>query len=150
MEVDLLNEALKEAKIGVLKKHGGPFGAVIVDKNGNIISKGHNEVLISHDPTMHAEVSAIRKACQKLETNDLSDYIIYSTCEPCPMCLSAIIWSSIKTVYFGTTRKDAEKTGFRDDLIYNYFANKNKILNREYLFNKECLKLMEDYEGEIY
>ena len=86
---------------GFKNKEGGPFGAVIIDKEGNIIAEGNNRVLCSNDPTAHAEVVAIRTACEKLKTYDLSDYILYTSCEPCPMCLSAIIWANIKTVYYG-------------------------------------------------
>lgn len=118
MNNDFLKVAAIEAIHGSSKGDGGPFGAVIVDKSGNVISRGHNEVLTSHDPTNHAEVVAIRKACLKLKTHDLSDCIIYSSCEPCPMCLSAIIWSNIKVMYFGATRYDAAAAGFRDDVIY--------------------------------
>ncbi len=146
----LLDEAINEAKIGVMEKHGGPFGAVIADSQGNIISRGHNEVLVSHDPTMHAEVNAIRKACQKLKTTDLSQYVIYSSCEPCPMCLSAIIWANIKVMYFGATRKDADKIGFKDNIIYEFLAHKNQILKSNYISKIECSEMMEKYEGEIY
>ena len=100
--------AAEEAEIGVEKGEGGPFGAVIVDKDYNIISRCHNMVLASNDPTNHAEIVAIREACRKLKTHDLTGYTIFSSCEPCPMCLSAIIWSNIKKVYFGATREDAD------------------------------------------
>ena len=130
MNEKILKEAAKEALIGISKKDGGPFGAIITDKNGNIISRGHNEVIKNNDPTSHAEINAIKNACKILKTHDLSDYIIYSSCEPCPMCLSAIIWSNIKVLYFGATRKDAAKIGFRDDAIYEYFNEKNEILKK--------------------
>ena len=92
---------------GMKNKEGGPFGAVIVDKNGNILSQGNNKVLKNNDPTAHAEIVAIRNACKKLNTFDLKDYILYSSCDPCPMCLSAIIWANIKEVYYGCTKEDA-------------------------------------------
>ena len=98
-----MNKFMKIAKENAHKGctcgEGGPFGAVIVDNNGNIIANGNNKVLINNDPTAHAEVVAIRNACQKLNTYDLSNYILYTSCEPCPMCLSAIICSNIKEVY---------------------------------------------------
>lgn len=150
MQRKLLEEAAEEARIGVLNNDGGPFGAIIADSSGNIISRGHNTVLSSHDPTNHAEVVAIREACRKLGTHDLTGYTIYSSCEPCPMCLSAIIWSNIKTLYFGATRKDAARVGFRDDAIYDYLADKNYILIKEKLDNLECIKVLDEYEGEIY
>ena len=146
--------AKENAEEGITKKEGGPFGAVIVDKNGNIISNGNNKVLISNDPTAHAEIVAIRQACKKLNTNDLSEYILYTSCEPCPMCLSAIIWSNIKKIYYGCTKKDAGKIGFRDDMIYEYLKGKNKeLINLEEIDREECLKSFEKYKennGIIY
>lgn len=150
MNNDFLKVAAIEAIHGSSKGDGGPFGAVIVDKSGNAISRGHNEVLTSHDPTNHAEVVAIRKACLKLKTHDLSDCIIYSSCEPCPMCLSAIIWSNIKVMYFGATRYDAAAAGFRDDVIYRYLNGENNILEKHEVTNKECVDVLKNYEGEIY
>lgn len=145
-----MQQAIEEAVKGINEQAGGPFGAAIVDKEGNIIATGHNEVLKTNDPTAHAEVNAIRKACQLLNTKDLSNYIIYSTCEPCPMCLSAIIWANIKTMYYGSTRYDAEKIGFKDNIIYEFLENKNTILKKEQLLNPQCQQLLENYDGELY
>lgn len=103
----------------VLTNHGGPFGAVIV-KDNVVVGIGNNQVVKNNDPTAHAEISAIRNACEKLGTFDLSDCILYTSCYPCPMCLSAIIWANIKIVYFGNTKEDAADIGFRDDMIYDY------------------------------
>jgi guanine deaminase len=100
-----------------VKKGGGPFGAVIV-KDGKIIATGTNKVTLNTDPTAHAEVEVIRKAAKKLNTYDLSGCELYTSCEPCPMCLSAVYWSRISRIYFGNTKKDAAKIGFRDDFIY--------------------------------
>ena len=147
---ELLDIAAEEARIGSTNSEGGPFGAVITDKEGNVISVGHNMVLESHDPTNHAEVVAIRRACEKLGTHDLSGCTIYSSCEPCPMCLSAIIWSNIKTLYYGASREDAARIGFRDSMIYDYLADKNYILIREQCKNEKCSHVMKDYEGEVY
>lgn len=91
--------AKQAAESGTAKNEGGPFGAVIVDENENLISTGNNQVLLNNDPTAHAEIVAIRNACKKLNTYDLSNMTLYTSCEPCPMCLSAIIWSNIKTSY---------------------------------------------------
>lgn len=146
----LLDEAAREANIGCSCGDGGPFGAVIIDNNGNIISKGHNMVLSSNDPTNHAEVVAIREACKRLGTHDLSGYTIISSCEPCPMCLSAIIWSNIKKVYFGADRKDAANAGFRDDAIYDYLQNKNHIIEKYNIENSECKNVLNNYKGDIY
>ena len=95
---------------------GGPFGACIV-KDGKIIGKGSNNVLSNNDPTAHAEIMAIRDACKNINSYDLSNCELYSSCYPCPMCLSAIILSNIKKVYYGNTKEDAANIGFRDDLI---------------------------------
>lgn len=138
--------ANENAKNGVKRNEGGPFGAVIVDKNGKIVSEGNNRVLIDKDPTAHAEVVAIRNACKNLEKYDLSGMTIYSSCEPCPMCLSAIIWSNIKDVKYACTREDAAKIGFRDDAIYNYLEGKNKnLLNIEQIDRDECKDIFDRY-----
>lgn len=108
------------------KDYGGPFGACVV-KDGKVISVGSNLVLKNNDPTAHAEIVAIRRACRKLKTYDLSGCELYATSYPCPMCLSAIIWANIKKVYYGTDLRDAEKIGFRDDFIYNFIKNDKKM-----------------------
>lgn len=100
-----------------VKKGGGPFGAVIV-KDGKVISAGTNNVTATNDPTAHAEVDAIRKAAKNLKNFDLSGCELYTSCEPCPMCLSAIYWARISRIYYGNTKKDAAKIGFIDDFIY--------------------------------
>lgn len=97
---------------------GGPFGAVIV-KDNKIIATGKNNVLVNNDPTAHAEITAIRNACKVLHTHDLSGCVLYTSCYPCPMCLSAIVWANIKQVYYGNTKEDAANIGFRDDFIYD-------------------------------
>lgn len=97
---------------------GGPFGAVVV-KDGKIIAKSGNKVTTTNDPTAHAEVSAIRLACKKLKTFDLSGCIVYTSCEPCPMCLSAIYWARIETIYYANTKVDAANIGFDDKFIYD-------------------------------
>ena len=145
-----LEEAEKEAMIGMNNQEGGPFGAVIIDKNKTIIAKAHNQVLKTNDPTAHAEILAIRMACKKLNTKNLSDCIIYSTCEPCPMCLSAIIWANIKKVYYGSNRKDASKAGFKDDDIYEYISGNNQLLEKIEINNKNCKDLFKKYDGEVY
>lgn len=141
--------AKENADNGIIKKEGGPFGAVIVDKDGNIIANGNNQVLNSKDPTAHAEIVAIRNACKKLQTYDLSGYILYTSCEPCPMCLSAIIWPNIKKVYYGCTKKDAGDIGFRDDMIYDYLKGKNEnLIELKELDRDECIKTFEKYKQE--
>jgi len=117
---------------------GGPFGACIV-KDGNIIGKGSNHVLSNNDPTAHAEVMAIRNACKKINSYDLSNCELYTSCYPCPMCLSAIIWSNIKKVYYGNTKEDAANIGFRDDYIYNYIKNLTNNIDDNDTLNLECI-----------
>ena len=146
--------ANENAKRGIKNGDGGPFGAIILDENLNIIANGNNKVLKNNDPTAHAEIVAIREACKKLNTYDLSKWILYTSCEPCPMCLSAIIWANIKTVYYGCTKEDAGEIGFRDDIIYDYLKGKNtKLINLKQLDRQECIKTMEEYKntkGIIY
>ena len=98
---------------------GGPFGAIIVDSNNNVVAKAHNQVVMSFDPTAHAEIECIRYACSRLRTHDLTGCTIYSTCEPCSMCLSAIYWAHIDKVVYGNTREDAKDIGFDDSFIYD-------------------------------
>jgi tRNA(Arg) A34 adenosine deaminase TadA len=113
----LLQLAIRIAGDGI-KIGGGPFGAVIT-KNGKVISESNNMVVLSHDPTAHAEVLAIRKASSALKSHDLSDCTIYTSCEPCPMCLGAIYWSGIKRVVYASDRHAAAESGFSDKLIYD-------------------------------
>lgn len=117
--------AAQEADSNLQTNEGGPFGAVVI-KDGEIIGRGHNRVLINHDPTCHAEIEAIRDACRNLNTHDLTGCTLYTSCYPCPMCLSAIIWANIKKVYYGNTAKDAADIGFRDDFIYKFIENNCK------------------------
>ena len=146
--------AKQNAEEGIKKREGGPFGVVIVDKEGNVISNGNNQVLKNNDPTAHAEIVAIREACEKLHTYDLSDYVLYTACEPCPMCLSAIIWANIKEVYYGCTKEDAGKIGFRDDIIYEYLkGNNSNLIHLQKMDRDECLEVFKKYKdigGVIY
>ena len=113
--------AIELAESNVKQMTGGPFGAIIV-KDGQIIAASANHVIKSNDPTAHAEIAAIRLACENLGTIDLQGCTIYSSCEPCPMCLGAIYWARIGTLYFGNTKADAAATGFDDDHIYEEMA----------------------------
>ena len=145
--------AKENADKGIANKEGGPFGAVIVNKEGNIISNGNNKVLKDKDPTAHAEIVAIREACKVLNTNDLSECILYTSCEPCPMCLSAIIWANIKEVYFGCTKSDAANIGFRDNDIYEFIKGNNNMLYLKQLDRDEFFETMKEYQkdtGIIY
>lgn len=114
---ELMKRACQLAEESV-KRGGGPFGAVIA-RNGEIISEGSNNVTIHNDPTAHAEVTAIRNATAKIGTYDLSGCEIFTSCEPCPMCLGAIYWAHIDKIYYGNDRKDAAQIGFDDDFIYS-------------------------------
>jgi len=137
-----------------LKTHdGGPFGAVVV-KNGKVIGCSANCVLKNNDPTAHAEIMAIRAACAKIKSHDLSGCELYTSCYPCPMCLGATIWANIKTVYYANTKKDAANIGFRDDFIYEYLKvladNKQnaKILKLKPLGRKEAIKAFDAFNNQ--
>lgn len=158
-----MNQYMKIAKKlsedNLIANIGGPFGACIV-KNGKIIGKGSNRVLGNNDPTAHAEIMAIRDACNHLNTYDLSGCELYTSCYPCPMCLSAIIWANIKKVYYGNTKEDASNIGFRDDDIYTYIKNltdnhcDNNILELECMDREETIKsfdmFMNKHDKTIY
>ena len=144
-----MEKAKNRAEMGMQNKEGGPFGAVITDLQGNIVAEGNNQVLKQKDPTAHAEIVAIRNACEKLGTYDLSNHVLYTSCEPCPMCLSAIIWANIKEVYYGCTKEDAGRIGFRDDMIYDYLkGNNQEIIHLENKDREECIKTFEKYQKE--
>ena len=114
-----------ELSIESVNKKGGPFGCVIV-KNNKIIAEGANKVTTTNDPTAHGEIVAIREACKKLNNFNLNGSELYSTCEPCPMCLSAIYWARISKIYYANTREDAQKIDFDDSFIYSEFEKKIK------------------------
>ena len=135
--------AINEAKKGILKGHGGPFGCVIV-KDGKVVGKGHNQVIKNQDPTCHGEVMAIHKACKTLGTFDLSGCELYTTGEPCPMCLGAILWANIDKVYYGCNIHDTEKIGFRDSKFYSMTQEEKDMFILE-MDRKKCLKLYDLY-----
>ncbi len=126
---------------------GGPFGSVIV-KDEKIIAEGSNRVTSTNDPTAHAEIVAIREACRKLNTFNLSGCDIYTSCEPCPMCLSAIYWSHINTIYFANTREDAKKINFDDSMIYSEFSKKieDRKIPIKQMLRDEALKAFEIWD----
>lgn len=134
--------AVEEARRGIHAGHGGPFGSVIV-RDGEVVASGHNMVVANNDPTCHGEVSAIRNACQKLGTFDLSGCDIYTTGEPCPMCLGACLWANIGRIYYGGTSLDIDAIGFRDDVFYQQLNHKEEIL--EQAGREACLELFEEY-----
>ena len=136
-----------ELSIESVNKKGGPFGCVIV-KNNKVIAKGSNKVTSTNDPTAHGEIVAIREACKKLNNFNLNGSELYSTCEPCPMCLSAIYWARISKIYYANTREDAQKIDFDDSFIYSEFQknmNERKIPIFQMMRN-EALKAFELWE----
>ncbi|MCI9084003.1 MAG: nucleoside deaminase [Bacilli bacterium] len=145
-----MQEAIKEAEINENTgfKNGGPFGAVIV-KNDTIIAASHNTVIENNDPTAHAEINVIRKAAKILKTHDLSECTLYTTCFPCPMCLSAIAWANIKNIYYGNTKEDAENIGFRDNQIYELInnLNSNKTINFTQIDKEETIKTFNSFKN---
>ena len=139
--------AVQEAKKGIKKGHGGPFGCVVV-KDNQVISKAHNQVLEDNDPTSHGEINAIQKACKKLKTFDLTGCELYTTAEPCPMCLCACLWANVNKVFYGCTIEDTENIGFRDNKFDNLFGKRKRM--KGFLIRKDrtsCLKLFEDYSN---
>mgnify|MGYP003295360371 CR=1 FL=1 len=144
---DYMQMAIEEARAGIQQGHGGPFGSVIV-KDGKVIARGHNQVLINHDATAHGEMMAIRKAGEVLGTFDLSGCTIYTTGEPCHMCLCAILWANIDKVYYGCTIADNGRIGFRDDKFDKIFGGRDKMpgfLNP--LDRDKCLELFKEYNS---
>lgn len=138
------------SKQNLLTNNGGPFGAVVV-KNGVIVGTGNNHVLANNDPTAHAEVMAIRNACENLNTYDLTDCELYTSCYPCPQCLSAIIWANIKKVYYGNTKEDAADIGFRDDMIYKYLEdpeNHKNVLELEQMDRDHTIQAFEEFKNK--
>ena len=145
---EFMKLAVEEARAGINSNHGGPFGAVVV-KDGHIIASGHNCVLKNNDSTCHGEIAAIREAEQKLETFDLSGCELYTTAEPCPMCLAAILWANISKVYYGCSVEDTAKIGFRDEkfeklLDLNYKALGEMLEQRD---REMCLEVFEECLG---
>jgi len=139
-----MSAAIEEAKRGFKRGHGAPFGAVIV-KNNEIVGVGHNEVDKKKDPTYHAELVAIRSACKKLKTFDLSNCVMYTTLYPCPMCFGAILWSNLEKIYYGCATLDTQKIGLRDK-IFRKLSETKKGAMCEKLESEECLKLYEEYK----
>jgi len=139
--------AIDEARKGILSDEGGPFGCVIV-KDGKIVGIGHNQVVLNNDATCHGEMQAIREASKNLNTFNLSGCELYTTGEPCNMCLSACIWANIDKVYYGCTIADNSIIGFRDEKIDNIFGGRESL--KEYLIEidrDECLKLFDEYNN---
>ena len=137
--LNLADQAFKEKEI--------PIGAIVV-LNDEIIGRGYNKRVQTNDVTSHAEVNAIREASKNVGSYDLSGCEIYTTCYPCPMCLSAIIWANIKKVYYGNTKEDAASIGFRDDMIYDYIKNNGNLLDLENIDREETIKTFEEFNSK--
>jgi len=149
MNDKLLMQKAISLSIENIKRGGGPFGAVIV-KDGKIIATGVNRVTKNNDPTAHAEVSAIRKAARKLGTFDLSGCEIFTSCEPCPMCLSAIYWAHLEKIYYGNSKTDAKDIGFDDSFIYDELKLKpaDRKIAMKRLLPEEAIRAFEDWTNK--
>ncbi len=148
-EEKFMKVAIALSKKGLTNNQGGPFGCVVV-KGDEIVGRGNNKVTSTNDPTAHAEIIAIRDACKNLETFQLEDCEIYTSCEPCPMCLGAIYWARPKAIYYANTRKDASSVGFDDSLIYdeiNMEITKRKI-PMIHIEQAEALKVFEHWKNK--
>ena len=142
-----MHAAIELAEKGVDSNAGGPFGAVVV-KDDKIIGRGYNSVTSANDPTAHAEIIAIREACKNLKSFQLDDCVIYTSCEPCPMCLGAIYWARPKKVFFAGNREDAAEFGFDDQFIYNELEKEmgDRKINFENLIRDEALHVFEKWK----
>jgi len=142
-----LRKAIEIAREGMQSGKGGPFGAIVV-KNGNIIGSSSNEVTSTKDPTAHAEVQAIRKACQTLDHFQLEDCILYTSCEPCPMCLGAIYWARPKEVYYAALHSDAAKVDFDDQFIYEELelSPENRSIPMHQYLQEEGIALFKEWD----
>lgn len=139
--------AIDEARYGINNGHGGPFGSVIV-KDGEVVAKGHNHVVINNDATCHGEIDAIRNAGKELNTFDLSGCEIYTTGEPCPMCLCACMWANLSKIYYGATIADNDLIGFRDEKFDELLGGREKVKDLlEEVDREEVLKLFEEYNN---
>ena len=147
---EFMKLAIDKSRYGMDNNFGGPFGAVIV-KNNEIIADGFNIVTSSNDPTAHAEVTVIRKACEKLKTFNLEGCELYTSCEPCPMCLSAIYWAGIKKVYYANTKEDADAIDFSDKFIYDELSKnkKDRELKMEQMGRDDAIKVFDAWSKKI-
>jgi len=144
-----IRRAIELASKGVKSNAGGPFGAVIV-KNNVIIAEGHNSVTSVNDPTAHAEIVAIRKACEKLGSFQLEDCTIYTSCEPCPMCLGAIYWARPKKVFYACTREDAAEIDFDDQFIYDEIGKNidERQIKFTQIMQNEALTVFKEWQSK--
>jgi guanine deaminase len=149
MKKKFMGEAIRISIRMMRRGKGGPFGAVVVRK-GRVVGRGWNQVTSGNDPTAHAEVTAIRDACRRLKTFQLDDCELYTSCEPCPMCLSAMYWARLKKVFYANTRKDAAAIEFDDDFIYNEIPlpiKKRKLPMKQFM-RKEALAAFVEWKNK--
>jgi guanine deaminase len=147
MRNNFMREAIRLSIQMMRRGKGGPFGAVIVNDN-KIVGRGCNQVTSTNDPTAHAEIVAIRQACKRLKTFRLDECDMYTSCEPCPMCLSAIYWARIRSVFYGNTRKDAARIAFDDEFIYREVALPlgRRKLGMKQLLHREAIRAFQEWE----
>jgi guanine deaminase len=147
MQEQFMRAAIRLSLAKMRANCGGPFGAVVV-RQGKVVGRGWNQVTATNDPTAHAEVTAIRDACRRRKTFQLGDCELYTSCEPCPMCLAAIYWARIQKVYYANTRKDAAKIAFDDDLIYREVARpvSKRLIPMKQLLRPEALKVFTEWQ----
>ena len=149
MKTRFMREAIRLSLQKMRGQQGGPFGAVVV-RRGKIVGRGWNQVTSANDPTAHAEVMAIRAACRRLKTFQLDDCELYTSCEPCPMCLAAIYWARFEKVYFANTRRDAARIDFDDDFIYREVARPiaRRKIPMQQLLHGEALKVFAEWKNK--
>ncbi|MBX7169662.1 MAG: nucleoside deaminase [Pyrinomonadaceae bacterium] len=149
-DLQFMRRAIELAQNGLDSNEGGPFGCIVV-KNGEIVGEGNNCVTSTNDPTAHAEVVAIRNACQTLNSFQLEDCVVYTSCEPCPMCLGAIYWARPKQIFFACTREDAANVGFDDDFIYEEIVLpiEQRRIKTNFLLREEGLVVFDSWAKKI-
>jgi tRNA(Arg) A34 adenosine deaminase TadA len=149
MKEQFMRAAIRLSLTKMRANNGGPFGAVVV-RRGKIIGRGWNQVTSTNDPTAHAEVMAIRDACRRLKTFQLGDCELYTSCEPCPMCLAAVYWARLRKVFYANTRRDAAKIAFDDDLIYRELARpiSKRNIPMKQLLRPEALKVFTEWQAK--
>ena len=145
-DIAFMRRAIELAQSGVDNDQGGPFGCVVV-KDGRIVGEGYNQVTSTNDPTAHAEIVAIRDACRRLKSFQLTDCTVYTSCEPCPMCLGAIYWARPAAIYFAGTREDAAAAGFDDELFYDELdrPNDERQLKLQPMLRDEAQKVFDNW-----
>lgn len=149
MKEQFMQEAIELARKGIKQNQGGPFGAIVV-KNNQIIGRGNNRVLANFDPTAHAEIVAIREACQSIGHFNLQGSILYTSCEPCPMCLGAIYWSRIDKIIYAANREDAKNIGFDDEFFYQELSKpiEQRLIPMHELMREQALVAFTEWQNK--